>query len=57
MRLDPEQMLRQIEESYGPLPEACLGAYIFKPGLEASVSTSAPVRGTGARLPPDRWLA
>ena len=35
MRLDPEQMLRQIEESYGPLPEGLPSvAYIFKPGLE-----------------------
>ena len=57
MRLDPEQMLRQIEESYGPLPEGLPSvAYIFKPGLEGECLYVSPSVEQVLGYPRDRWL-
>ncbi len=57
MRLDPEQMLRQIEESYGPLPEGLPSvAYIFKPGLEGECLYISPSVEQVLGYPRDRWL-
>jgi diguanylate cyclase (GGDEF)-like protein/PAS domain S-box-containing protein len=57
MRLDPEQMLRQIEESYGPLPEGLPSvAYIFKPGLEGECLYIGPSVEQVLGYPRDRWL-
>ena len=57
MRLDPEQMLCQIEESYGPLPEGLPSvAYIFKPGLEGECLYISPSVEQVLGYPRDRWL-
>ena len=57
MRLDPEQLLRQIEESYGPLPEGLPSvAYIFKPGLEGECLYISPSVEQVLGYPRDRWL-
>ena len=57
MRLYPEQVLRGIEERYGPLPEGMPSvAYIFEPGLEGRCLYISPSVEDVLGYPRDQWL-
>ena len=55
--LYPEQVLRGIEERYGPLPEGMPSvAYIFEPGLEGRCLYISPSVEDVLGYPRDQWL-
>ena len=57
MRLYPEQVLREIEERYGPLPEGMPSvAYIFEPGLEGRCLYISPSVEDVLGYPRDQWV-
>jgi diguanylate cyclase (GGDEF)-like protein/PAS domain S-box-containing protein len=57
MRLYPEQVLRGIEERYGPLPERMPSvAYIYEPGLEGRCLYISPSVEQVLGYPRTQWL-
>src|SRR5829696_4162416 len=57
MRLYPEQVLRGIEERYGPLPEGVPSvAYIYEPGLEGRCLYVSPSVEDVLGYPRAQWL-
>jgi diguanylate cyclase (GGDEF)-like protein/PAS domain S-box-containing protein len=57
MRQSPKQVLREIEERYGPLPEGMPSvAYIFTPGLEGECLYISPSVEDVLGYPREQWL-